>query len=64
MNLRFYGTMEATLEVDPDEFRGMSVVDATATLEEMLEEEYPEVDFPYDDIVMAADELVTAACAS
>jgi molybdopterin converting factor small subunit len=64
MNLRFYGTVELELDVDPGEFRGMNVPAATQALEDMLEEMHPEVDISFDDIVMAADELVTASCES
>lgn len=64
MNLRFVGTTEIELNVDPEEFRGLNVEDTVNALAEMLDDEYPEVDIPFDDVVMAADELVTAACES
>ncbi len=63
MNFRFVAVTEVEISVDPTEFTGLSVSDATEILEEMIAEEYPEVDVPYDDIVLAADELVTVACA-
>ncbi len=63
MTFRFVGTCEVVIDCDPGEFTGMSVPEATEVLQEMLAEEYPEVDVPFDDLVMAADELVTFSCA-
>lgn len=51
---RFFGTTEVELDIDPAEFAGMptdEVVDAITT---MLEEEYPDVDVNYEDVVLAA----------
>lgn len=64
MTFRFVGTGEVTIDPDPTEFVGLSVAEATEALCDMLAEEYPEFDVPYNDIVMAADELVTHACAT
>lgn len=63
MNYRFVGTTEVTISPDPTEFVGLTVHEAAQALEKLLADEYPKVDVPYNDIVMAADELVTFACA-
>lgn len=57
--MRLVGTTEVTLNPDPKEFVGLSVDRAAQVLQKMLEEEYPGVDIPFNDIVMEADRLVT-----
>ena len=60
VDLQFVGTCTATLNLDPEEYRGMRL-DAVATdILEKLQANHPGVTFFLDDVVMEAQKLAEA----
>ena len=63
MTFHFVATCTPTLDLDPAEFRDLTVPEIVIVIVDLLGQEYPDANPFHDDIVSAAHELHTAATA-